>query len=107
MNKRYRVTLTPDERLDLEQLLAKGKAAARKLTRARILPKPAASPAGPARDDHHQPPPPAARAPRHACPWRRRPAPGVRAGPPPKSASPWMSAWPPSPASAKASSSRD
>src|SRR3982750_1421348 len=51
MNKRYRVTLTPDERLGLEQLLAKGKAAARKLTRARILLKADASPAGPAWTD--------------------------------------------------------
>jgi transposase len=51
MNKRYHVTLTPDERLDLEQLLAKGKAAARKLTRARILLKADASPAGPAWTD--------------------------------------------------------
>jgi hypothetical protein len=51
MNKRYRVTLTPDERLGLEQLLAKGKAAARKLTRARILLKADASTAGPAWTD--------------------------------------------------------
>lgn len=34
---KYRVTLLPEEREDLEQLVRKGKAAARKLTHARIL----------------------------------------------------------------------
>ena len=34
---KYRVTLTAEERADLEQLLSRGKAAARKLTHARIL----------------------------------------------------------------------
>jgi DNA-binding transcriptional LysR family regulator len=34
---KYRVTLTKDERADLEQLVSCGKAAARKLTHARIL----------------------------------------------------------------------
>jgi hypothetical protein len=34
---KYRVTLTPDERLGLEQLVSVGKAAARRLTHARIL----------------------------------------------------------------------
>lgn len=34
---KYRVTLTPDERLGLEQLVSAGKAAARRLTHARIL----------------------------------------------------------------------
>src|SRR5262245_41649650 len=34
---KYRVTLTPEERTDLEQLVSCGKAAARKLTHARIL----------------------------------------------------------------------
>jgi hypothetical protein len=34
---KFRVTLTTDERADLEQLLSSGKAAARKLTHARIL----------------------------------------------------------------------
>jgi hypothetical protein len=34
---KYRVTLTPEERMDLEQLVSCGKAAARKLTHARIL----------------------------------------------------------------------
>jgi hypothetical protein len=56
MNKKYRVTLTSEERLGLEQLLSKGKAAARKLTRARILLKADASPEGPdwTDDDIHQ-----------------------------------------------------
>src|SRR5579871_190878 len=35
--EKYRVTLTPEERGDLEQLISRGKAAARKLTHARIL----------------------------------------------------------------------
>jgi hypothetical protein len=34
---KYRVTLTGEERADLEQVLSRGKAAARKLTHARIL----------------------------------------------------------------------
>ena len=34
---KYRVTLTQDERADLERLVSRGKAAARKLTHARIL----------------------------------------------------------------------
>jgi hypothetical protein len=34
---KYRVTLTQDERAELEQLVSRGKAAARKLTHARIL----------------------------------------------------------------------
>jgi Homeodomain-like domain len=34
---KYRVTLTAEERTDLEQLVSRGKAAARKLTHARIL----------------------------------------------------------------------
>ena len=56
MNKKYRVTLTSEERLCLEQLLSKGKAAARKLTRARILLKADASPEGPnwTDDDIHR-----------------------------------------------------
>jgi transposase len=37
MQKFYRVTLTAEERRDLQALVSKGKAAARKLTRARIL----------------------------------------------------------------------
>jgi hypothetical protein len=35
--KRYKVTLTPDERQELLAMVSKGKAAAYKLTRARIL----------------------------------------------------------------------
>ena len=35
--KKYRVTLTKEERAELKQLISKGKSAARKLTRARIL----------------------------------------------------------------------
>jgi transposase len=37
MAKRYRVTLTQDERDELEQLIRKGKSAAQKLAHARIL----------------------------------------------------------------------
>jgi transposase len=37
MQKRYRVTLTAEERQELQALASKGKAAARKLVRARIL----------------------------------------------------------------------
>jgi hypothetical protein len=35
--KRYRVTLAPDERGDLERLISRGKGAARRLAHARIL----------------------------------------------------------------------
>jgi transposase len=49
--KRYKVTLTKDERQQLRALLAAGKAAAPKLTRARILLKADASPGGPAWTD--------------------------------------------------------
>lgn len=37
MAKKYRVTLMPEERVELQQLLGSGKAAARKLNHARIL----------------------------------------------------------------------
>lgn len=37
MEKRYRVTLTAEERKDLEKLVSSGKSAARKLMRARVL----------------------------------------------------------------------
>jgi hypothetical protein len=37
MEKRYRVTLTEQERLELRALVSSGRAAARKLTRARVL----------------------------------------------------------------------
>jgi len=46
--KRYRVTLTPDERTDLQQLIGSGKAPARKLAHARILLKADAAEGGPA-----------------------------------------------------------
>jgi hypothetical protein len=37
MEKRYRVTLTEEERQELQSMVSAGKAAARKLVRARIL----------------------------------------------------------------------
>lgn len=37
MNKKYRVTLTDDERANLQKLVGSGKAAARSLTHARVL----------------------------------------------------------------------
>jgi transposase len=49
--KKYRVTLTAEERRGLETLLSKGKTAARTLTRARILLKADASALGPAWTD--------------------------------------------------------
>ncbi len=51
MNKRYRVTLTEEEQVRLEEFLRKGKASARKLTHARILLKADASAGGPAWPD--------------------------------------------------------
>jgi hypothetical protein len=51
MNKKFVVRLSVEERGLLETLLAKGKAAARKLTRARILLKADCSPLGPAWSD--------------------------------------------------------
>src|SRR5918997_6746744 len=47
MNKRYRVTLTADERAELVQLLARGKADARKLRHAQMLMKADESDEGP------------------------------------------------------------
>ena len=47
MHAKYKVTLTDKEREELTALVSKGKAAARKLTHARILLKADASPAGP------------------------------------------------------------
>jgi hypothetical protein len=50
--KKYKVTLTDEERLQLRQMISAGKAAARKLTHARILLKADASEGGPNwRDD--------------------------------------------------------
>src|SRR3954447_11064897 len=46
--KKYKVTLTADERRQLRELIAAGKAAAQKLAHARILLKADAAPDGPA-----------------------------------------------------------
>ncbi len=51
MEKKYRVTLTPEERADLERMTRTGKAAATKLTHARILLLADESPGGAARSD--------------------------------------------------------
>src|SRR5206468_10828602 len=51
MYKTYRVRLTPEERVHLEDLLSKGKAAARTLTHARILLKADEGVAGPRLSD--------------------------------------------------------
>jgi hypothetical protein len=51
MNKKFIVRLSVEERSQLEALVAKGKAAARKLTRARILLKADCSGLGPAWSD--------------------------------------------------------
>lgn len=48
---KYKVTLTEEERSDLDALISAGKSAARKLCRARILLKADAGPGGPAWDD--------------------------------------------------------
>jgi transposase len=49
--KKYTVTLTPEERISLQDLIAAGRAAAQKLTHARILLKADAAPGGPAWTD--------------------------------------------------------
>jgi transposase len=49
--KKYRITLTESERTELEAKLAKGKAAARKLSHARIMLQADSGPAGPAWTD--------------------------------------------------------
>jgi len=51
MPKKYRVTLTAEERVELEGMLGKGKADARKLAHARILLQADAADGGPARTD--------------------------------------------------------
>src|SRR6267142_1180515 len=51
MRKKYLVTLTAEERQQLQALLAGGKSAARKLTHARILLKADQAPGGPAWED--------------------------------------------------------
>jgi transposase len=49
--KKYKVTLTPDERQQLQKLIAAGKASAKKLAHARILLKADAAEGGPAWSD--------------------------------------------------------
>jgi transposase len=51
MAKKYRVTLTPEERDELEMMISRGKADARKLAHARVLLQADAVPGGPARTD--------------------------------------------------------
>src|SRR5688572_22118059 len=51
MQKFYRVTLTAEERRELRALVSKGKAAARKLTRARVLLLADQAEGGPAKSD--------------------------------------------------------
>ncbi len=51
MAKRYRITLTQPERQELQQLISRGKADARKLAHARILLQADESAGGPARTD--------------------------------------------------------
>ena len=51
MNKKFVVSLTPEERHDLEHLVSRGKVAARKVTRAWILLKADVGPQGPAWTD--------------------------------------------------------
>lgn len=51
MAKKYRVTLTPEERAELEAMISRGKADARKLAHARILLQADDAPSGPGRID--------------------------------------------------------
>ena len=51
MAKRYRVTLTPEERDELQRMISRGKADARKLAHARILLRADEAEGGPARAD--------------------------------------------------------
>jgi transposase len=51
MPKRYRVTLTTDERVELEAMIARGKADARKLAHARVLLQTDEADRGPSRTD--------------------------------------------------------
>jgi len=51
MEKRYRVTLTEQERQDLQKLVSTGKAAAKKLVRARVLLLADQAEEGPAKSD--------------------------------------------------------
>ncbi|MDG3006025.1 hypothetical protein [Paludisphaera mucosa] len=50
--KRFKVTLEADERQQLQDLIAAGQAAARKLSHARVLLKADAADGGPAWPDH-------------------------------------------------------
>jgi transposase len=49
--KKYKVTLTDEERQQLQELIAAGKASAKRLAHARVLLKADAAPGGPAWDD--------------------------------------------------------
>ena len=51
MDKRYRITLTKQEREDLQKLVSRGKAAAKKLVRARIMLLADQASGGPAKSD--------------------------------------------------------
>ena len=51
MAKKFRVTLTPEERAELEAMISRGKSDARKLAHARILLQADEAPAGPGRTD--------------------------------------------------------
>ena len=51
MEKRYRITLTEQERGDLQRLVSTGKGAAKKLVRARIMLLADQAPAGPSKGD--------------------------------------------------------
>jgi hypothetical protein len=51
MEKRYRVTLSAEERQDLQKMVSTGKAAAKKLVRGRILLLANQAPEGPAKSD--------------------------------------------------------
>ncbi len=50
MNKKYRVTLTPTERAELESLLARGKADVRRLKHAQSMPRSCSRPTRPKAD---------------------------------------------------------
>jgi transposase len=51
MAKKYRVTLTPEERAELEAMISRGRTDARKLAHARILLQTNEAPGGPGRAD--------------------------------------------------------
>ncbi len=66
MAKKYQVTLTPEERAELEALISRGKADARKLAHARVLLQVDEAPGGPT--------------PRSSRRWTRAPAPSSASG---------------------------